>query len=109
MTPVQSSHIEKLIKDMWTELEASKNNQAYKRCSSNLNCDPFVSELSTAQKTEAGKKNQRIDSCGRCNHTAAIGTCLIITFIGFENLRWGDELAGALLECKSLSFGFPPC
>ena len=30
MTPVQSSSIERLIKDMWAELEASKNNQAPK-------------------------------------------------------------------------------
>ena len=56
MTPAQSSRVEKLIKDMWAELEASKSKEALKRCvvrpHSNV---PFVPELRTAQKTEAGK------------------------------------------------------
>ena len=113
MTPAQSSRIEKLIKDMWAELEASRNNQAPTRCvvrlHSNLNCNSFVSELSTEQKAEADKRNQKIGSCGRCNNTAAIGTRLTVKPIGFENLRWRDELAGALPKCKGLSFGFLPC
>ena len=109
MTPVQSSSIEGLLMDMWAELEASRDNQAPKRCVVRPHSNVlFVSELSTVQKAEAGEKNRRIDSCGRCDCSAAIGTRLTTKSIGFESLRRGDELAGALPECKSLPFGFLP-